>query len=147
MSLNTELLESSFAQIRDRSTEFTDHFYNTLFADYPQVQPLFAHTHMQSQAKKLFASLELVVDHLTQPGVLGEALTGLGARHVQYGILPEHYPMVGSTLLKTLAFTLQERWSPELETAWTHAYGAVTEMMLEGANYSPDVLQLNVQSV
>ena len=142
MGLKTDLLASSFDQVRDRSTEFTDHFYGTLFADYPQVKPLFANTHMQSQAKKLFASLVLVVDNLTQPGVLEDALTGLGARHVQYGILPEHYPMVGGTLLKTFAHTLQERWTPELEAAWTEAYGAVTEIMLVGANYSPDVLQI-----
>lgn len=142
MSLDTELLKSSFAQIRDRSAEFTDYFYSTLFADYPQVQPLFANTHMQSQAKKLFASLGLVVDNLTKPDLLGEALTGLGARHVQYGILPEHYPMVGNTLLKTLAYTLQERWTPELESAWAKAYEAMTEIMLAGASYSPKVLQL-----
>ncbi|WP_299489029.1 globin family protein [Acaryochloris sp. IP29b_bin.137] len=142
MSLDTELLASSFAQIRDRSTEFTDYFYSTLFADYPQVQPLFANTPMQSQAKKLFASLVLVVENLTNPDQLGDALTGLGARHVQYGILPEHYPMVGNTLLKTFAYLLQERWTPELEASWTNAYGAVTELMLAGANYSPEVLQL-----
>lgn len=142
MSLKTDLLAASFDQVRDRSTEFTDYFYSTLFTDYPQVKPLFASTHMQSQSKKLFASLVLVVDNLTKPGVLEEALTGLGARHVKYGILPEHYPMVGGTLLKTFAFALQERWTPELESAWTEAYGAVTEIMLVGANYSPDVLQI-----
>ncbi|WP_299409471.1 globin domain-containing protein [Acaryochloris sp. IP29b_bin.148] len=119
MSASQEI--NVFAQIRDRSTEFTDYFYNTLFANYPQVQPLFANTYMQSQAKKLFASLVLVVDNLTKPGVLGDALTGLGARHVQYGILPEHYPIVGGTLLKTFAFTLQEQWPPELEDTWTDA--------------------------
>lgn len=145
MSLNTELLESSFAQIRDRSPEFTDYFYSTLFKDYPQVQPLFANTHMHEQGKKLFASLVLVVDNLTQPDALAGPLKGLGTRHVQYGILPEHYPMVGSSLLKSLAFILQDEWSPTLEQAWSEAYAAVTEIMLDGADYTNNILKPKTQ--
>jgi hypothetical protein len=37
MSLNVELLESSLAQIKERETEFSAHFYTNLFADYPIV--------------------------------------------------------------------------------------------------------------
>ncbi len=141
MALPAELLENSFAQIRDRQTEFTNYFYSTLFADYPQVQPLFAHTQMDEQPKKLFASLVLVVDNLSQPNVLSQSLKGLGARHMKYGVLPEHYPLVGGTLLKSMQFILKDDWTPEVQKAWTEAYSAIAEIMLEGADYSQNILK------
>jgi hemoglobin-like flavoprotein len=49
MALNVELLESSFAQVRLNSADFTAGFYTTLFADYPEVQPLFANADMEAQ--------------------------------------------------------------------------------------------------
>lgn len=83
MNLNGELLEQSFAQIRDRESEFTAYFYTNLFADYPEVKPLFANTDMEMQRQKLFKSLVLVVDSLRKPDELTAALQGLGTRHVQ----------------------------------------------------------------
>jgi hemoglobin-like flavoprotein len=140
MSLNIELLESSFSRVKEQELEFTNHFYTNLFADYPEVKPLFANTHMEDQAKKLFQSLVFVVDSLRSPDRLANPLQGLGTRHIQYGVLPEHYPMVGRTLLKALAFCLGEAWTPSTEQAWSEAYSAVTELMLSGAVYSTEIL-------
>jgi hemoglobin-like flavoprotein len=143
MALDTECLETSFALLRDRETEFSQSFYSTLFLDYPQVQPLFKSTHMDEQAKKLFASLVLVINNLTKPDVLTNTLRGMGTRHVKYGVLPEHYPMVGGTLIKTMGATLGEQWTPEFTAAWTEAYGAITTIMLEGTDYPEAILQPN----
>ena len=137
MTLKTDLLGTSFDLLRDRETEFTQAFYGTLFTDYPEVKPLFATTNMKEQAKKLFASLVLVVNTLKQPDQLVPALKGLGTRHVKYGVLPEHYPLVGSTLLKAMAATLKAQWTPEFEAAWAEAYSAITEIMLDGTEYPP----------
>jgi hemoglobin-like flavoprotein len=143
MTLNVELLEQSFNGVKDRGEEFSAQFYVMLFADYPSVKPLFANTHLKEQGKKLFASLALVVDSLQKPEVLDNTLRGLGTRHLQYGVLPQHYPMVGNTLLKTFAGVLATDWSPEMEQAWTEAYRTVTELMLTGADNSPDILKLS----
>jgi hemoglobin-like flavoprotein len=140
MSLNVELLESSFSQVKNRKTEFTEYFYSNLLTDYPEVEPLFANTHMQEQQKKLFQSLVLVVDNLRNPDVLSDALKGLGTRHVRYGVLPEHYPLVGGTLLKVFAICLKESWTIDTEQAWIEAYAAVTKLMLDGANYPAEIL-------
>lgn len=140
MALQTDLLQTSFALLRENEAEFTQAFYGNLFTDYPQVKPLFTTTDMNEQAKKLFASLVLVVNNLTKPDALTPALKGLGTRHVKYGVLPEHYPLVGSVLLKSMAASLKEQWTSDYESAWTDAYGAITEIMLEGTDYSPEIL-------
>ncbi|GAB4238906.1 MAG: globin family protein [Stanieria sp.] len=141
MSLNIELLEQSFELVKQQEAEFTTQFYANLFSNYPIVNPLFANTHMEEQGKKLFASLVLVVDTLRKPEVLESALKGLGTRHLKYGVLPEHYPMVGGALLKTFEIVLQSDWTPELKQAWIDAYGSVTQLMLKGADYPADVLK------
>lgn len=143
MSLNVELLEQSFDLVKGRGEEFTAQFYTTLFSDYPTVKPLFDNTHMDEQGKKLFASLVFVVDALRNPAVLEGALQGLGTRHVKYGVLPEHYPMVGSSLLKTFEVVLGTDLTPDVKQAWVDAYGGVTQLMLEGADYPPEVLRLS----
>lgn len=140
MTLNTDLLRTSFDSICDRQDDFTNYFYTNLFIDYPELEPLFSHVQMDEQAKKLFASLVLVVDNLTKPDTLTSALRGLGARHVKYGVFPEHYPKVGGNLLNTMAFVLEEKWTDECAAAWTEAYGAITEIMLDGCDYPPEVL-------
>ena len=143
MSLNVDLLERSFALVKGNGEEFSSQFYATLFQDHPAVQPLFANTHLKTQGDKLFASLVLVVDNLRNPEALENALKGLGTRHVKYGALPQHYPLVGASLLKTFAASLAPTdWTPEVQQAWVDAYGAVTQLMLEGADYPPEILTL-----
>ncbi len=143
MSLNVDLLERSFELVKGRGEEFSARFYATLFSDYSTVKPLFENTHLEEQGKKLFASLVLVIDSLRKPDALESALKGLGTRHVKYGVLPQHYPMVGGALLSTLAWALESNWTPATKQAWTEAYGSVTQLMLEGADYPPEILKLS----
>jgi hemoglobin-like flavoprotein len=142
MTLNTEILERSFGLIKPQAESFTAMFYATLFTRYPEVEPLFAHTAMSEQGKKLFNSLVLVVDSLQKPDALSAALRSLGTRHIRYGVLPDHYPMVGAALLETFELHLKEAWTLEVQQAWKDAYAAVTQLMLEGADYSNEILHL-----
>ncbi len=136
MSLQVELLEQSFAEITPNADEFVNSFYENLFTANPEAKPLFATTNMAEQKKKLLNSLVLVVQNLRMPDVLNSSLRGLGARHVKYGALPEHYPLVGSALLTTFEQYLGDKWTPDLKQAWVDAYGAISEIMLDGADYS-----------
>ena len=140
--LNVALLEQSFEKVTPYADDFVTSFYANLFTDYPAAKPLFAHTDMATQGQKLLSSLVLVVQNLRNPGALNDALKGLGARHVKYGALPEHYPLVGNTLLKTFGQYLKDDWTPDVKNAWVEAYGAITELMLEGADYSKESIQL-----
>jgi hemoglobin-like flavoprotein len=142
MALNVELLDQSFARIKPQSEAFTATFYATLFDRYPEVKPLFAHSEMLEQGKQLFASLVLVIDNLKKPDVLSNSLKGLGARHIKYGVSPQQYPMVGTALLLALEAHLGTDWTPDVAQAWTGAYGAVAELMLEGADYPNEILKL-----
>ena len=144
MSLQVELLEQSFDKVKPQANEFVGSFYENLFTAHPEAKPLFETTDMEAQQKKLLASLVLVVENLRKPEALDSALRGLGARHVKYGALPEHYPLVGGALLTTFEQYLKEDWTPETKQAWTEAYGAISEIMLDGADYSEAEIALPV---
>jgi len=143
--LQVELLEQSFAEIKPQASEFVASFYDNLFTANPEAKPLFDTTDMEAQKKKLLASLVLVVENLRKPDVLDGALRGLGARHVKYGALPEHYPLVGSALLTTFKQYLGEKWTTNTKQAWVDAYGAISEIMLDGADYSAAEIALKNQ--
>ena len=142
MSLQVELLEASFEKVKPQADEFVSSFYDNLFTMYPDAKPLFTHSNMAEQKKKLLASLVLVVENLRNPDALGGSLRGLGARHVKYGALPEHYPLVGNSLLTTFEQYLKEDWTAEVKQAWVDAYGAITEIMLDGADYTQEEVAL-----
>jgi hemoglobin-like flavoprotein len=145
MALDVDCLAQSFAHVRTREAEFTAAFYNRLFTEHPEVQALFQPGQMEQQRAKLFKSLVLVIDNLHNPEVLSSSLKGLGTRHVKYGVLPHHYPIVGSVLLKTFGQLLGSAWTADIEQAWIEAYQAVTQLMLTGADYPPDVLAVSTE--
>lgn len=133
MTSQIEMLEDSFVQIKPRLTEFGVSFYTNLFAMYPQVKPLFVKSDLKKQQFLLTESLSMIVGNLRNTELLSHTLMGLGARHVDYGTLPEHYPLVGNVLLRTFEEYLEDNWTPELNEAWVDAYEVITQWMLVGA--------------
>ncbi|BAZ51289.1 globin domain protein [Nostoc sp. NIES-4103] len=133
MSLNVEVLEQSFQQVKPRASEFVTSFYDNLFIAHPEVKPLFANIDMARQHNMLLNALVLVVENLRKPEVLGQALKGLGARHVGYGASPQHYGAVGEALLVTFEEYLQQDWTPEVKQAWLGAFEVIEAEMLQGA--------------
>lgn len=134
MGLNVPLLRSSFELVVEREPDLTLRFYDVLFRDYPQVRPLFSRKSNAEQAVMLRDMLVAVIDHLEDAPWLTEQLGSLGARHVEYGVRPEMYGWVGASLLETLRHVAGEAWTPELETAWSDAYGAIASLMQQGAS-------------
>lgn len=130
MALNIELLETSFEYLQPKAGELADRFYDRLFDQYPAVRPLFKGP-MNEQKKHLLSVLVYAVDNLRRPEVLAQALFDMGGRHVQYGAQPEHYPLVGQVLLRTMAEVAGDAWSDEIEQAWAEAYGVIAELMLK----------------
>ena len=86
MTLQIELLESSFQAIAPQGGAFVTAFYERLFTSFPQTRAFFASTDMKEQRKKLLGALALVIQNLRKPEVLTSALQGLGQRHVTYGV-------------------------------------------------------------
>jgi methyl-accepting chemotaxis protein len=132
MSLDLHALETSFDLIAPRGDELMDEFYSRLFAAAPAVRPLFPGD-MRKQKAMLLSALVLVRKSLRDLDRIVPTLRELGARHVAYGARPEHYPVVGTALIESMAAVAGDAWKPEYEAAWSGAFGVVAGVMIEGA--------------
>ena len=131
--MNVTALETSFDLIAPRGDELMDVFYARLFEAAPEAEPLFAHVDLKKQKTMLLGTLVLLRKSLRNLAPIAPKLRELGARHVAYGARPEHYPVVGSVLIASMAEVAGPEWRPEYEQAWAEAYELVQRLMLEGA--------------
>ncbi len=134
MSLNVELLRSSFKAVSHKADRLVEKFYELLFDRYPSVRPLFENARMEEQRKMLLRSIALIVRKVDDTNYIVPYLQGLGKTHVAYGTKPEHYDAVGECLIVALADTAGSLWTKEMEETWLAAYGVIKENMLKGAN-------------
>jgi hemoglobin-like flavoprotein len=72
------------------------------------------------------------VGKLDAPDELLPAVRALGKRHVGYGVIDEHYQLVGAALLWTLETGLGAAFTPEVKDAWTAVYTVLATTMIEG---------------
>ncbi len=126
-----KMIKETFNSIKDMDA-FAKDFYNHMFTDFPQVKPMFERTSVEVQRKMLMKSLVVIVnEHLTDQSRLMPLLKALGTRHKVYKVMKEHYPMVGNSLIKTLAEWNKEIWTEEHEKAWNDTYGFISKVILE----------------
>jgi len=130
--VNLEALETSFDLVAPRGDELMDEFYSRLFAAAPAVKPLFP-DNLGRQKVMLLGALVLLRKSLRDLDSIAPKLRDLGARHVAYGAKPEHYPVVGTVLIASMAAIAGDAWSADYEAAWAEAFEVVAATMLEGA--------------
>jgi hemoglobin-like flavoprotein len=117
----------------EREAVVTLRFYEILFARYPQVQPLFSRNARQAQAQMLQDAVVAAIDHLEDGEWLVNTIGAVGAKHVEYGVTDEMYPMVGEALVATMSEHCGARWTPAHEGAWGRTWGALQSLALAGA--------------
>ena len=126
------LIRSSFAVVAPRSEEVARHFYATLFSKAPATRDLFP-VNMEVQRSRLLRALVHVVQMVDRPDELVPFLEQLGRDHRKFGVLAEHYDAVGTALLSAVAEFAGPAFTPEVEQAWTGAYGTVAKAMRTAA--------------
>ena len=99
----------------------------------PSVKPLFANADLARQKAILLSTLVLLRKSLRDLDAIVPKLRALGARHVAYGAEPQHYVVVGQTLIDSLAQIAGEAWRPEHGIAWAAALAVVADVMISGA--------------
>ena len=122
-------VQASFAKVVPIADRAAALFYGRLFEMAPETRALFRSA-MNRQGRKLMSTLVTIVNSLGDFDALVPVVRDLAKRHVAYGVVPEHYALVGSALLWTLEQGLGEEFSPTLRAAWEAAYSALSEVMI-----------------
>jgi nitric oxide dioxygenase len=103
-----------------------------MLSEYPQVRPLFNQAHQASgdQPRALANGVD-VRTHIDQLDQLGDLVAKIINKHVALQILPEHYPIVGTCLLRAISEVLgSEIATPEVMSAWGAAYGQLADILI-----------------
>ncbi len=124
-----QLVKNSWNMVTPIAQEAGELFYKNLFEAAPGVRHLFK-SDTKDQAKKLMSMISVVVSRLDNLDSIMEDVKQLAKRHDRYGAEPEHYSVVGETLIKTLKMGLGPKWTNEMEEAWTTAYSILSSAML-----------------
>jgi hemoglobin-like flavoprotein len=102
------------------------------FKDEPD---LYESEKLKNHGIKVVTTVGSAVSLLDDLEKLVPILTGLGKKHVNYGVHPAHYAVVGQALLQTLAAGLGENsFTPQAKEAWVAVWGVVSNTMM-GDNY------------
>lgn len=121
-------LKANFAHVASNGELVAEYFYADLFGRNPQLRSMFPSS-MSRQHKVLLGALSHIVSTVDDAGELVPYLERLGRDHRGFGVLDEHYPEVGTSLVETLKYFSGEEWNADLERDWTEAYGVVAKVM------------------
>jgi len=109
-------VQQSFAQIRPRADSVAMQFYQRLLTLDPSLRSLFP-DNLTAEGRKLMDMLGFAVSGLSRLETIRPAVQTLGWRHVQYGVYPKHYKIVGSALLWTLEQEYGAAFTQEVQEA------------------------------
>lgn len=122
-------LEATYRKVREREQRLAEVFYEKLFTAAPQLRAMFR-SDASSQAQKLMASLDAVVQNLSDPESNAGMLMELGNRHAGYGAKPEHYALVTQLLVESMREVLGDAADARSLEEWRTAFTLISRRMM-----------------
>jgi hemoglobin-like flavoprotein len=130
--MDPQRIKENFALVGKNGEDVAAYFYADLFEREPTLRPMFPAA-MAKQHEKLLGALSHIVSLVDDAPALVPFVRDLGRRHAGFGVVTDHYPVVGASLLATLAHFSGTSWNDDLEQDWAAAYGLVAQVMAEAA--------------
>ena len=127
------IIKSTVPLLESGGEALITHFYRMMLSEYPEVRPLFNQAHQASgdQPRALANGVLMYARHIDQLDQLGDLVAKIINKHVALQILPEHYPIVGSCLLRAIAEVLgSEIATQEVIDAWGAAYNQLANILI-----------------
>ena len=126
-------VQRSFKDVAPIADAIGTTFYDRLFEVHPDLRPLFPDD-IPAQAKKLVQTLAMIVNSLHRLDAIHPEIEALACRHKDYGVVDDHYTMVGEALIWTLEHHLGKAFTPQIKLAWQTAYNVLADLMIYAAN-------------
>ncbi|MFW0759245.1 NO-inducible flavohemoprotein [Pseudomonas sp. H11T01] len=127
------IVKSTVPLLESGGEALITHFYRMMLSEYPEVRPLFNQAHQSSgdQPRALANGVLMYARHIDQLDQLGDLVAKIINKHVALQILPEHYPIVGSCLLRAISEVLgSEIATPQVMSAWGAAYNQLADILI-----------------
>ncbi len=124
-----EIVKATAAPVAANSEAITSRMYEILFSDYPALKELFKDADPQ-QHKKLAAAVSAYAANIDNLEVLSKAIEKMAQTHVKTLVKPDHYPLVGISLLQAVKDVLGDSATHEVINAWSEAYFFLADLLI-----------------
>src|SRR3989442_571946 len=127
------IVQSTVPLLETGGEALITHFYQTMLGEYPEVRALFSMAHQQSgaQPRALAYSVLMYAKHIDRLEALGDLPAQIINKHVALQVQPEHYPIVGTCLLRAIREVLgAEIATDEVIDAWGAAYQQLADILI-----------------
>merc|ERR1712050_229437 len=85
---------------------------------------------LKSHGSRVVGTVGAAVEGVDDLDALVPVLQALALRHVGYGVLPEHFDIVGKALMNSLQDGLQSDFTTEVRLAWSKVWHTVASTMI-----------------
>lgn len=123
------IVKATAKPVAENAEAITTRMYEILFEKHPETKILFKAA-ASDQHKKLAAAVGAYAANIERLDVLGEAIDKMARSHVRTGIKPEHYPLVGVSLLEAVKEVLGEAATDKVLEAWKEAYFFLADILI-----------------
>jgi len=103
--------------------------YERLFRSAPGIKRLFKDSDMLAISRAFGGMLGVLVSAVNQPLQFQHIVKGLGVRHQVYGVKPDHFRIMYTSLVRTFAQILGDKFTSEHKKAWSCLYNWVIDAM------------------
>jgi nitric oxide dioxygenase len=126
------VIKSTIPLLESAGPALTEHFYQRMFRDNPELKDVFNLAHQRSggQPLALFNAVAAYARNIDNLGALAGAVERIAHKHTGFLIQPAQYHIVGSHLLATLKELGGEAVTEEILTAWGKAYGVLANIFI-----------------
>lgn len=127
------IIKATVPLLESGGEALTTHFYKMMLSEYPEVRPLFNQANQASgaQPRALANAVLMYARHIDRLEALGPLVGQIVNKHVALQILPEHYPIVGTCLLRAIREVLgADIATDEVIDAWAAAYGQLADILI-----------------
>ncbi|HET7627858.1 MAG TPA: NO-inducible flavohemoprotein [Bacillales bacterium] len=127
-----KIVKSTVPVLEKEGERITTRFYELLFQKYPELLNVFNHANQKKgrQQTALANAVYAAAAHIDQLEKILLAVRQIAHKHRSLGVKPEHYPLVGETLLEAIGDVLDLEEDSEIITAWAVAYQAIADAFI-----------------
>lgn len=131
-----DIVKSTVPVLKERGIEITEKFYELLFKNHSELKGLFNEEKQRNgeQPKALAMSILAAAKNIDNLEAILPTVKKIGEVHVNSKVMPEHYPIVGETLLLAFKEVLGEEIDDNFLNAWSQAYKFISNIFINIEN-------------
>ncbi|HEY5825215.1 MAG TPA: globin domain-containing protein, partial [Cyclobacteriaceae bacterium] len=124
------LVQTTWNAVSEYSTNIIAGFYKHLFADAPEVRPMFK-SEQSVQEKRMALMINTIVNSADSLEEFKVSIAQLAKKHVHMGVKKEYFPIVVKAIISSVEEQHGNGFTPAHKKAWYKILNRISAIMIE----------------